>query len=70
MRDRQRLENHRLDQAEDGSVGSDAESKREDCYGAEGGTFAQGAEGIAKVLKNCIEHNKESMTHFGRQDLL
>lgn len=68
MRDRQRFKYHRVDQAEDGSVGSDAESEREDRDGGKGGTLAQGAECVAKVLKSCVEHNSKQYGLFCVKD--
>jgi hypothetical protein len=56
MADRKALQNDRINQAENGGVGSDSKRKRQNCHGGESGTGAEGADGVAKVLKKGIEH--------------
>src|SRR5580700_4752491 len=58
---RQRFQDYCVDQAENRSVGSDSEGERKNRNGSEAGTSTQGAEGVAKILIKCIEHNKNSM---------
>ena len=48
---RQRLEEHRVDYAEDCGVGSDPEGERQDGNGDEAGIAAHAAEGVADVLR-------------------
>ena len=51
MRVGQRVEEHTVDNREDGSVGADAEGQREDRDEREAGIFAQHARAIAQVLQ-------------------
>src|SRR5207237_835119 len=44
-----------IDEAEDGGVGADAESKSEDRDGGEAGRFAQHAKGEAQILKERVQ---------------
>src|SRR5438874_13277676 len=57
MAHRQRFEYYGVDQAEDRRVGSDSEGERKNRCQGEAWTSAQPAEGIAKILKNRVEHN-------------
>ena len=50
MRIRQRLEQHAVDDAEDGGVGADAERERQDRDRGVARALGQGAEGVAHVL--------------------
>jgi hypothetical protein len=61
MAHRQRFQDYRIDQAENGRVGSDSEGERKNRSGSEPGTSTQGTEGVAKILRKRIEHNKNIM---------
>src|ERR1700679_2627913 len=61
MAHRQRFQDYRVDQAENRGVGSDSEGERKNRGGSESGTSTQGAEGVAKILRKCIEHHKNIM---------
>ena len=50
------LENDGIDEAEDGGVGSDSECERKDGDGSECGGGSEGAGGVAKVLREAVEH--------------
>ena len=55
MVNRHRLEQHRVDQAENGSVGADAQRQRKDGRGNETGATPKGAQSVAQILRQAIE---------------
>ena len=55
---RQRFQQNSVNDAEDGGVGADAESKREDSQGSEARRLAQHAEGEAEILEQRVEERK------------
>jgi hypothetical protein len=55
VRERQRLEQHGADDAEDGGVGADAESKGEERGPGERRRVAQRADGVSQVLQQLID---------------
>ena len=56
--DRQGAKKCRVDEAEDGGVGADAEGKGEDGDGGEARGFAQHAKGEAQILEQCVEEGQ------------
>jgi hypothetical protein len=64
---RQGFQDYRVDQTKDRGIGSDSKGERKNRGGGEAGTSAQAAEGIAKILKNGIEHNTNSMTYSAQK---
>ena len=50
------FEHYRIDQAEDGGVGADAEGQRQNRHGGEAGAGAEGSESVAEVLEEGVEH--------------
>ena len=54
MLHRKQLQEHLIQEAEDCSVGTNAERQRKDSDGGEAGGFAQHAEGEAEVLAEVI----------------
>ena len=56
MRERQRPEQHRVDDAEDGGVHADAEREREDDDGSEAGPAAQHAQRVSNILEELIDY--------------
>ncbi len=53
--DGKRAQEHRVHDAEDGGVGSDAQSKREDGGEGEAGTLAHGAQAEAEIAEEAIQ---------------
>jgi hypothetical protein len=56
MADGQSFEHHRIDEAEDRGVGSDAEGEGKNRDGGEARGGAKGSEGVAEVLEECVWH--------------
>src|SRR6266571_1728621 len=54
---RQRLEQHGVDCAEDGRVGTDAEREGEHSDQREAGALGEGADGVAQILEERVHHS-------------
>ena len=54
-----RTQQKRAGDAEDGSVGADADGEREDCGDGEAGIFGEGAECVAEVANQGIHRELE-----------
>ena len=52
--ERKRAEQQRIDHAEDGAVGADAERERDDGDQREAGILQQRAQAVAQVLPECV----------------
>ena len=61
LRIRQRRQHNALDHAEDSGVGSDAESKREDCGGREARRAKELAQSVAEVLQQGFEERQPAL---------
>src|SRR3982751_2251321 len=53
--DRQRPQQQRIDETENGTVGADTESQREDRCGREARTLRRGTEGVAYILNDVLK---------------
>jgi hypothetical protein len=58
MSERRRPQQHGVDDAEDRGVEADADRQRQDHHGAESGTPAQHAQGVADVLPQLIDPDR------------
>src|SRR6476661_1310409 len=58
IRKRQRLQEHRINDAENSRVGTDTESKREYRDGREAGILPQHAESVTRVLQERLDHRQ------------
>ena len=56
----QRAQQQRVDDAEDGDVGADAEGENEDGDEGEAAVAAEGAEGVTEILEKNVEFHKSS----------
>ena len=65
---RQRFQNDGVDQAENGRIGANAESERQNRDGGKPGTGAQGAERVTDVLKYVVEHVVPPEGHLSNRD--
>ncbi len=68
--DGERTEQQRVHDAEDGGVGADAQGKRRDGDGGEGGRAPQRAHGVAHVLRERLNQGPRPCVAHLRLDLL